>query len=100
MYVTGGVADAAGISSRGDVVGGVREGWELPNRDGYNETCANLALPMWNRRMLGITGEARYADLMEQVLYNTMLSGMGQDGSSFFYTNVHRRFGMSCPDAQ
>ena len=54
--------------------------YELPNRHGYNETCANIGNAMWNRRMLAMTGEARYADVMELVLYNSMLSGMGLDG--------------------
>jgi len=50
-------------------------GYELPNRIAYNETCANIANAMWNWRMLAVTGDARYVDVMELVLYNSMLSG-------------------------
>jgi hypothetical protein len=42
---------------------------------------------MWNWRMLQITGDAKYADLMETVLHNAMLSAVGADGKSFFYAN-------------
>lgn len=66
-------------------------GYELPHRLGYNETCANIAFAMWNWRMLGLTGEAKYADMMELVLYNSMLSGMGVEGKDFFYNNPLRR---------
>ena len=37
--------------------------------------------------MLEIKPDARYADAVERALYNTVLSGMGQDGKSFFYVN-------------
>src|SRR6266487_1317983 len=37
--------------------------------------------------MLLITGERRYADLMERLLYNGILSSPGLEGASFFYVN-------------
>ena len=37
--------------------------------------------------MLQISPDSRYADVMEQALYNTVLSGMALDGRSFFYVN-------------
>jgi len=46
---------------------------------------------MWNWRMLAIAAEARFADVMELVLYNSALSGISIDGKHFFYTNVLRR---------
>jgi len=42
---------------------------------------------MWNWRMLLATGEARFADVMEQTLYNGFLSGVSLDGTHFFYVN-------------
>ena len=69
----------------------------LPNRTAYNETCANIGNAMWNWRMLGLTGEARFADVMERVLYNSMLSGIGLKGTDFFYTNPLRRCGPEVP---
>lgn len=71
--------------------------YQLPNRTAYNETCANIAGAMWNRRMLALTGEAKYADIMERALYNSMLSGIGIGGTDFFYTNVLRRSGDDVP---
>src|SRR5262249_18577449 len=41
-----------------------------------------------NQRMFLLHGESKYIDLMEKVLYNGMLSGVGLDGKSFFYTNA------------
>jgi uncharacterized protein len=93
MYVTGGIAAINnGVSFRGDPVHeafGFR--YQLPNAIAYNETCANIAHAMWSWRMLGVSGEARYADVVEQVLYNTFLSGWGLDGTTYCYTNPLRR---------
>ncbi len=50
--------------------------YQLPNRTAYNETCANIGNAMWNWRMLQLTGDAKYADVMERVLYNSMLSAI------------------------
>ncbi len=37
--------------------------------------------------MLLATGESRYADLLEQTLYNGFLSGISLDGQRYFYVN-------------
>lgn len=37
--------------------------------------------------MLEAKPDARYADVMEQAFYNTVLAGMALDGKSFFYVN-------------
>jgi DUF1680 family protein len=42
---------------------------------------------MWNWRMLLVTGESRFADLLERTLYNGFLSGLSLDGETFFYSN-------------
>ena len=80
MHVTGG----AGARHRGESFG---EAYELPNDYCYCETCAQIASVMWNWRMLLITGERRYADLIERTLYNGFLSGISLDGNSYFYVN-------------
>ena len=67
--------------------------YHLPNATAYNETCANIAQAMWSLRMLRLTGEVQYADNMELVLYNSMLSGMSLDGLRFCYTNPLRWYG-------
>src|SRR5262249_30819002 len=61
--------------------------YELPNARAYTETCAAIGSMMWNWRMLLVTGEARYADLMEWTLYNAFLPGLSLDGRSYFYVN-------------
>lgn len=95
MYVTGAVGNLyRGSSKRNDTVHeayGIE--YELPNRLAYTETCANIANAMWNWRMLMLEGEAKYADVVELVLYNSMLSGMGVEGKDFYYNNPLRRHG-------
>ena len=41
--------------------------------------------------MLQITGEARFADVLELVLYNAALAGISLDGTRFFYVNTLRQ---------
>jgi DUF1680 family protein len=91
-YLTGAVGSFwRGKSLRGDAVHEAFGGdYELPSRTAYNETCANIGSAMWNWRMLALTGEAKYADAMERVLYNSMLSAVGVDGRDFFYCNPLR----------
>ncbi|MGN6179670.1 MAG: aceric acid hydrolase [Mucilaginibacter sp.] len=61
--------------------------YQLPNFTAHNETCASVGNVLWNWRMLQVTGDAKYADVMETTLYNGMLSGISLDGTKFFYTN-------------
>lgn len=65
--------------------------YQLPNATAYNETCANIGNALWNWRMFRITGEARFMDTVETVLYNSVLSGISLDGTKFFYQNALRR---------
>jgi DUF1680 family protein len=65
--------------------------YQLPNSTAHNETCAAIAFALWNWRMLQITGAARYADVLELVLYNAIPAGVSLDGMSFFYTNTLRQ---------
>ena len=105
MYITGGTsAQHHGASQRpefGGQAGAVHEAfgyeYQLPNATAYNETCANIAHAMWNWRMLNLTGAAKYADVMERVLYNSMLSSMSLDGIKFCYTNPLRWYGAQHP---
>lgn len=81
MYVQG------SVGARGD---GERygENYELPNATAYNETCAAISNMYWNHRMFLLHGDAKYIDLLEKILYNGLISGVGLDGKSFFYTNA------------
>ncbi|WP_289705933.1 beta-L-arabinofuranosidase domain-containing protein, partial [Bacteroides acidifaciens] len=45
---------------------------------------------LFNWRMLEATGDAKYADIVETALYNSVLSGVSLDGKRYFYTNPLR----------
>ena len=64
--------------------------YQLPNTTAHNETCANIGNVLWNWRMFLATGEARFVDVAELALYNSVLSGMSLDGTNFFYVNPLR----------
>jgi len=80
LYITGGVGSRFDGESFGDP-------YELPTDQCYCEGCASIASLMWNWRMLLATGESRFADQMEQALYNNVLSISAMDGQHFFYIN-------------
>jgi len=65
--------------------------YQLPNSTAHNETCAAIGNVLWNWRMLEITGDAKYADMLELTLYNAVLAGQSLDGKTFFYTNTLRQ---------
>ena len=81
MYVQGGV----GAIGDGERYG---KNYELPNATAYNETCASVANVYWNYRMFLLHGNSKYIDVLERTLYNGLISGIGLDGKSFFYTNA------------
>lgn len=80
MYLTGGIGPSAHNE-------GFTVAYDLPNDTAYAETCASIGLALWNHRMFLMTGDARYADVLEQVVYNGLLSGVSLKGDRFFYTN-------------
>jgi len=61
--------------------------FQLPNATAHTETCANIGNVLWNWRMLQITADAKYADVVELALYNSVLSGISLEGTAFFYNN-------------
>jgi uncharacterized protein len=80
MYITGGI----GSSWQNE---GLTRDYDLPNESAYAETCAAIGLILWSHRMLQLDCDGRYADILEWVLYNGMLSGVSLDGHKFFYEN-------------
>ena len=80
LYVTGGVGSAGSIE-------GFSAPYDLPNVSSYCETCAAIAMVLWNHRMFLLSGKAQYADILERTLYNGVLSGVSLDGERFFYVN-------------
>jgi len=64
--------------------------YQLPNIVAHNETCANIGNALWNWRLFLATGQAKYMDVVELELYNSVLSGVALDGTNYFYTNPLR----------
>jgi DUF1680 family protein len=102
MYVTGGIG-----SSRQNE--GFTADFDLPNKEAYCETCASVGMVFWNQRMNQLTGDAKYADVMERSLYNGALAGISLQGDKFFYVNPlesdgkhHRQewYGCACCPSQ
>jgi len=80
IYITGGIGAEAGHE-------GFSAPYVLPNLKAYNETCASIGMVYWSHRMFLLSGDARYIDVLERVLYNGMLSGVSLSGDRFFYPN-------------
>ncbi len=80
MYITGGV----GSRHKGEAFG---EKYELPNFSAYNETCSSIANILWNYRMFRYSGDAKYMDICERVLYNAFLAGWALNGCEYNYVN-------------
>jgi DUF1680 family protein len=80
MYITG----SLGARWEGEAFG---DAYELPNARSYSETCAAIGGMMWNWRMLAASGEARFTDVMERMLYNAVNVGMSLDGTLYCYAN-------------
>jgi DUF1680 family protein len=97
MYVTGGCGalydgvSPYGVSYNPNFIQKTHQAYgrayQLPNMTAHNETCANIGNMLWNWRMLLLSGDAKYADVVELELYNAILSGISLDGNDFFYTN-------------
>lgn len=80
QYITGGLGSRWEGESFGDH-------FELPADRAYAETCAAIGGIQWAWRMLLATGEARYADQIELMLFNGFLAGVSLSGEEFFYVN-------------
>lgn len=97
MYVTGGCGalydgvSVDGTAYKPDTVQKIHQSYgrdfQLPNFSAHNETCANIGNVLWNWRMFLLTGDTKYADIVELALYNSVLSGVDMQGTKFFYTN-------------
>lgn len=80
MYITGSIG-SSGILER------FTTDYDLPNDCNYSESCASIGMAMFGQRMGNITRDAKYYDVVERALYNTVLAGIALDGKSFFYVN-------------
>jgi hypothetical protein len=80
MYITGGIGPSGSNE-------GFTTAYDLPNDSAYAESCAAIALALWNERMTLLNGDGKYADVVERCMYNGLLSGISLKGDSFFYVN-------------
>lgn len=84
LYITGGLGSRHSDEAIGD-------GYELPGERAYAETCAAIGTMQWAWRMFAGTGQAKYLDVMETVLYNAFAVGISAGGTAFFYDNPLQR---------
>lgn len=80
IYLTGGIGAEPKYEGFGPA-------YELPNATAYTETCAAIALMLWNHRMYLKSGDVKYMDVFERTLYNGFLAGVSMEGNTFFYPN-------------
>ncbi|WP_114558449.1 glycoside hydrolase family 127 protein [Desertihabitans aurantiacus] len=90
-YLTGGLGSRWDWEAFG-------EPYELPPDRAYAETCAAIGGIQWAWRMLLATGEARYGDAVERMLFNGFLAGVSLRGTEYFYVNPLQLRGGSRPD--
>jgi DUF1680 family protein len=98
IYLTGGIGATGGNE-------GFADPFQLPNMSAYCETCASIGDIFFNHRLFLLHGDAKYMDILEKTLYNSMLSGVSLSADRFFYPNPlesngqHQRsawFGCAC----
>ena len=80
MYISGGI----GSTCYGEAF---TIPYDLPPESAYTETCAGIALIYFSQRMFLLEKDARYADVIERLLYNGVISGLSLSGDCFFYEN-------------
>lgn len=80
MYITGGIGSSGHLER-------FTTDYDLPNDRMYCESCASVGLMMFGQRMAALTGDARYYDVVERALCNTVLGGISAQGDRYFYVN-------------
>lgn len=63
------------------------EPYALENRTSLGEGCQSAALLRFAQRLLLLEADARYADVIERVMYNNLAANVGPDGTTFYYYN-------------
>jgi hypothetical protein len=91
-YLTGGMGSRHLGESYGD-------DYELPPDRAYTETCGAVAAVMVAWRLLLATGEVRFADAIERLLFNMVAASPSAEGDRFCYVNplLRRETGIEVP---
>src|ERR1051325_270572 len=61
------------------------EDFDLPNVNNVGETCVTVTWLQFNAQLLRLTGEARFAELLERVVLNQLFGAQCPDGSAWGY---------------
>jgi len=75
LYITGGVSVAEVY----------RPDFDLPNTGNVVETCATMSWMLLNQRLLELTGEPHFADVIERLLWNHLPAAQTVDGDGWRY---------------
>ena len=89
MYITGSIGSSAFLER-------FTTDYDLPNDVNYSETCASIGLAMFGSRMSRIKRDASYFDVVETVLYNTVLAAIALEGNTYFYVNPLEVWPQNC----
>lgn len=98
MFITGGIGPSG--SNEGFTVD-----YDLPTFTAYQESCASIANALWNYRLALLHKDSKFADVLEQAVYNGALAGINLKGDQYYYVNPlasegghHRQdwFGCAC----
>ena len=65
--------------------------FQLPQEAAHNEICAQIGMLLFSWRMFQTTADNKYIDIIENELYNGILSGISLNGKDYFYTEALRR---------
>ena len=60
----------------------------LPDTGRVAETCANVTWMQLSLALLSLTGDTKYADAVEQLVYNHLLAAQAEDGNDWCYFTV------------
>lgn len=88
-YVTGGIGS-------GETSEGFGPNYSL-RHNAYNESCSSCGLMFFQHNMNSTYHEAKYADLMEETMYNALLGSLDLEGKNFYYTNPLTQKNMRYP---
>ena len=78
MTITGGV----GTRGNSDTF---ESPYEFPTGGAFADPCASMANVLWSFRLLALTGDARFGDVLERALYNGVNAGMSLSGDLLCY---------------